>query len=60
METKASKEETETVLRLTLKTCPMGVLFEQAHIPVEVTVATVPPIPTESHRPGGAANPASA
>ncbi len=58
LETKASKEEAETVLRLTLKTCPMGVLFEQAHIPVDVTVATVPPIPTESRRPGGAANPA--
>jgi len=59
VETKASKEEAETVLRLTLKTCPMGVLFEQAHIPVDVTVATIPPRPMESHRPGGTANQAS-
>ncbi len=56
VETKASKEEVETVLRLTLKTCPMGVLFEMASIPVDVTVATAPTTPMESHRPGGAAN----
>jgi putative redox protein len=60
VETKASKEEVETVLRLTLKTCPVGVLFEQAHIPVDVIVATVPPPPMDSHRPGGAANHAPA
>ena len=39
----APKEEVETTLALTLKTCPMGVLFEQAHVPVEVTLSVVPP-----------------
>jgi putative redox protein len=42
LETKASKEDVETVLRLTLKTCPMGVIFERARIPVEVTIAISP------------------
>ena len=35
--TSASKEDVETVLRLTLKTCPMGVLLAQAHVPVVVS-----------------------
>jgi putative redox protein len=41
--TSASPEEVETVLRLTLKTCPIGVLFDRAHVPVEVTATVVPP-----------------
>jgi putative redox protein len=40
--TKADVSEVETALRLTLKTCPVGVIFEQAHIPVEVTPIVVP------------------
>jgi putative redox protein len=34
--TKADLSEVETALRLTLKTCPVGVLFERAQVPVEV------------------------
>lgn len=41
--TAASQGDVEAALRLTLKTCPMGVLFEKAHIPVEVTALVVPP-----------------
>jgi putative redox protein len=41
--TSAPKEDVETVLRLTMKTCPVGVLFEQAKIPVEVGVSLIPP-----------------
>jgi len=37
LRTKASAEEVATALRLTLKTCPVGVLFEKAGIPVEIT-----------------------
>lgn len=40
--TSAPKEEVETALRLTLKTCPVGVLLERAHIPVEVTATLLP------------------
>ncbi|MGA3022194.1 MAG: OsmC family protein [Thermoplasmata archaeon] len=43
VQTEASKQEVETVLRLTLKTCPVGVLFDRAHVPVDVTAAIVPP-----------------
>jgi len=32
----ASAEEVGTALRLTLKTCPVGVLLEQAHVPVDI------------------------
>jgi len=35
--TRADPSDVETALRLTLKTCPVGVLFEKAQIPVEVT-----------------------
>jgi len=40
--THASAEDVETVLRLTLKTCPMGVIFARAQIPVEVTADVSP------------------
>lgn len=43
--TDVAKEDVETVLRLTLKTCPVGVIFERAHIPVDVTVVISPPPP---------------
>jgi len=39
----APPAEVETVLRLTLKTCPVGVLFDRAHVPVEVKCTVVPP-----------------
>jgi len=45
--TEATEEDVETVLRLTLETCPLGVLFERAHIPVDVAVALDPPIPVK-------------
>ncbi len=32
----APEEEIATVLRLTVRTCPVGVIFERANIPVEV------------------------
>jgi len=48
VETAAPEEDVETVLRLTLTTCPIGVLFERAHVPVEVTVAIVAPLPTRT------------
>jgi len=35
--TRAEPAEVEAALRLTMKTCPVGVIFEQAHIPVEIT-----------------------
>jgi len=38
--TKAPPEEVATALRLTLKTCPVGVLFEKAGVPVEITPFT--------------------
>lgn len=49
LRTSASKEAAETVLRLTLKTCPVGVLFERARIPVDVTLVIVPPTLRSSH-----------
>jgi putative redox protein len=41
--TSAPQEEVDTVLRLTLKTCPVGALFDRAHVPVEVVAKVVPP-----------------
>lgn len=41
--THAPREEVETVLRLTVKTCPVGSLFGRAHVPIEVTAKVVPP-----------------
>jgi putative redox protein len=43
--TDVPKEDVETVLRLTLKTCPMGVIFERAKIPVDVAIVLSPPLP---------------
>lgn len=37
LRTRASEEEVATALRLTLKRCPVGVLFDKAGVPVEVT-----------------------
>jgi len=34
--TREPRESVDTVLRLALKTCPVGVLFERAHVPVHV------------------------
>jgi putative redox protein len=43
LRTKASLVEVETALRLTERTCPVGVLFAQAGIPVEIRPIVVPP-----------------
>ena len=40
--TKASQEEVDTILRLTVKTCPVGTVFDRAHIPVELTAKILP------------------
>jgi putative redox protein len=56
IQTSAAKEDVETVLRLTVRTCPVGVLFERAHVPIDLNVA-VRPSPTSSnphHGPGHA------
>jgi putative redox protein len=37
LRTKATVEEVATTLRLTVKTCPVGVIFDRAGIPVEIT-----------------------
>jgi putative redox protein len=42
LRTRAGQGEVETALRLTLKTCPVGVIFERAGIPVEVTPILMP------------------
>lgn len=42
--TKAEVSEVDTVLRLTIKTCPVGVIFERAQIPVDLSlIVTAPP-----------------
>jgi uncharacterized OsmC-like protein len=40
--TRADPSEVETTLRLTLKTCPVSVIFERAQIPVNVTPIVMP------------------
>jgi len=40
--TRAELADVETALRLTVRTCPVGVIFERAGIPVEVTPLLVP------------------
>jgi putative redox protein len=40
--TRAQPTEVETALRLTMKTCPVGVIFERAQIPVEITPIVMP------------------
>ena len=39
--TDAGQEEAETVLRLTTRTCPVGVLFERAGVPVDIRLEKV-------------------
>ncbi len=41
--TSASSEDVNTVLDITLRTCPVGVLFENAHVPVRVRLEVGPP-----------------
>ena len=41
--TRADPAEVDSALRLTLKTCPVGVLFERAQIPVDVQLIVNPP-----------------
>jgi len=43
LRTKEDASSVETALRLTVRTCPVGVLFEKAGIPVEITPIVVPP-----------------
>lgn len=40
--TNEPREEVQTALRLTLRTCPVGVLFEKAHVPVQVRLVLHP------------------
>lgn len=44
--TAATKEDVATVLALTMRTCPVGVLFEKAGVPVEVLLVVGPSAPT--------------
>jgi putative redox protein len=44
--TRAPPSEVDTALRLTVKTCPVGVIFERAGIPVEIRPIVVPPAST--------------
>ena len=39
--TNAPPDDVATALRLTVKTCPVGSLFERAHVPVEVEAKVV-------------------
>jgi putative redox protein len=43
LRTEASPDEVGAALRLTLRTCPVGVLFEKAGIPVEVATVVERP-----------------
>lgn len=43
--TRTEASEVETALRHTIRTCPVGVIFERAQIPVDVSLI-VSPIPT--------------
>ena len=40
--TRATLPEVEAALRLTIKTCPVGVIFERAGIPVEIRPIVAP------------------
>jgi uncharacterized OsmC-like protein len=42
--TSAPVEDVETTLRITLRTCPAGVIYERAHIPVRVRAVVEPPL----------------
>jgi uncharacterized OsmC-like protein len=48
----APKEEIETALNVTVGTCPVGVLFERAKIPVHVRIEVVTPGPIGIEFPG--------
>jgi len=50
VQTDAPIEDVETVLRLTLRTCPVGVLMNRAQIPVDVTPLVVPPPAHHEHK----------
>lgn len=41
--TKADPSEVDPVFRLTLQTCPVGVIFARAQIPVDVHLIVTPP-----------------
>jgi putative redox protein len=43
--TNADSDEVATALAITQRTCPVGVIFERAHIPVELQVAVERPAP---------------
>lgn len=42
VQTSAPRNDVETVLRLTLRTCPIGVLFDRAGVPVDVVCSVRP------------------
>lgn len=42
LRTRADSSEVESALRQTLKTCPVGVIFERANIPVDMTPIVMP------------------
>ncbi len=48
--TTASAEDVATALNITLRTCPVGVLYEQAHVPVRVRPIVVAPEPGVGER----------
>lgn len=39
----ATLEDAETALRLTVRTCPVGVIFERAGIPIDIELVVRPP-----------------
>ena len=41
----ASASDVETALRITLRTCPVGVLYEKAGVPVHIRTVVVTPEP---------------
>jgi len=44
VETPAAREDVEAALAITMRTCPVGVLFEHAHVPVRVRLEVVNPL----------------
>jgi putative redox protein len=48
--TSADREDVETALAITLRTCPVGVLYDHAHIPVRVRAIVVAPAPRSGGR----------
>jgi putative redox protein len=49
--TSAPAAEVDTTLQITLRTCPVGVLYERAGIPVRVRSVVVSPEPVAAHGP---------